>query len=422
VQQQPTELRKFLWRYGSDVDDGFAGFEILVSLFLRTRVNLLQGKSLQESLAMARRFSADQAMLLKKELRQKTPFSLLPPTDSLDTLRWQLTNEKSNDPLLIERMAALNEHWKGRPKEVIAVVDQATNTNPEIGALALTHLASIVDAKTFWAATQEFPKVRGALTRMRPELLDSAGLDTVDDSEVCELIAASGPFTDYLSPRILSRLLMRADPKCVQIGYRFFADRLQHVILGRMDAAKGTKGPKQLHSQWLGVLATSTDRTLRALREVAIQRTSTLAEVAAILNHDSGPVLEGGPDPWATALGMTTVDDSIEPDRQLFLVFLIAISLVKAVPSSCALAKFAFDEVHFDLSSQRMSWPANLMLQRHLPSLGWWNDWDKCMRLRAAIVNLFKWAGLGLDELLQVTSHSYIQAELTRLWNDKHWV
>jgi hypothetical protein len=132
-----------------------------------------------------------------------------------------------------------------------------------------------------------------------------------------------------------------------------------------------------------------------------------------MLEHDSGDVLRAGPLPWAAAL-RTAQDDVQGKRRQVLFAFLLAVAIEQPVPGCELLFERAFELVHDDLATSVLPAEAWEVLARHLPGVGWWDEWDACLRLRMGVVRAYVSGGLSPDSFRRLASDKWLSDALVR--------
>ena len=89
---EPSQFRRFLWRYGSDIKRGRDRYRFLAQFFLATRCPTLKGANLTQTLnnVVNALPDAEDGKLLKEDLLScgRSLYSLLPAADPIDTLSY----------------------------------------------------------------------------------------------------------------------------------------------------------------------------------------------------------------------------------------------------------------------------------------------------------------------------------------------
>ncbi len=72
-----------------------------------------------------------------------------------------------------------------------------------------------------------------------------------------------------------------------------------------------------------------------------------------------------------------------------FMTFILTIGFNNKEIEACKLVSLSFQDVYDAAALNELQYDSWRMLERHAPSVSWFRDWDKCERLRAALVNKF---------------------------------
>jgi hypothetical protein len=124
---EPSDFRRFLWRYGSDIRRGRERYRFLAQLFLTTRLRILEGADLAQTLdtVMDTLPDAEEGKLLKEDLLScgQSPYSLLPAADPIDTLGYLVGHsDLSALPSSLDAaFEAVRDLWTARPSEILTI-------------------------------------------------------------------------------------------------------------------------------------------------------------------------------------------------------------------------------------------------------------------------------------------------------------
>jgi GTPase-associated protein 1, N-terminal domain type 1 len=416
--RESTEFRRFLWRYGSDIQRGRERFQTLATIFAATRhQSSLSGSTLHGLLrTVAAAFpAARDGATLKQDLVAcgQSAFSFLPPADPLETLRFLILNAHEHLPAPPGEVFEAAATWGNRREEVISIALLAAEHPSAVSDTILRHLAVTMEPASFLEASISSPELRRRLVSLNPRLLLSDKVLDIPREELFSLLADAPDGASVVEP-LLQYLIHSDDAEVASEMYRRLPVlTTQLVMSGMRDSIEGSGKP--IGGAWTRLLRQSANEVLGKGFVEAARSTRLLAAIAAALSYDSPSVLRFGPMAWSRALAAAK-DDVQGRDRQMFLSFLLALGLANPTPESQALFELAFEEVHKDLSSSRLPNDAKSMLSRHLPVLSWWDQWDVCKRLRMGVVrSLTNNRSPTRAELTRLTSDRYLLEKLTEL-------
>ena len=418
---QPTEFRRFLWRYGSDIRRGRERFRFLAKLYLSTRIESLADGQLHDTLMQVSDALPilDEGRVLKDDLVScgRSQYSLLPPSDPLDTFQFFVRHSEVRGLPAppAEAFEALLDLWQDRSDEILSIAEQAAQSTSTLRETILKRLAGLVDPNRFLESTVNRPNLRGRLLHANPLLLDSDYLVLIPQPELSQLLALVSA-DESIAGRLISRLLVLDDQAVADEMLARFPEVTMRLAADRIERSMD-RGEGGVSAAWLRAIAARPTEFWQGGFVEAARSTRVLALFAEMLGHDSPVVLPAGPLPWALALGKAKDDVQGHP-RQVFLAFLLAVALVRPVPGCEPLFERAFEPIHADLWSSVLPYDASAILIRHLPDLYWWEQWDKCLRLRIAVVNAYVKGDLNPQSFRRLTPDRWLFERLVNLAGD----
>lgn len=192
-------------------------------------------------------------------------------------------------------------------------------------------------------------------------------------------------------------------PRCV---HHFGSLRVLQTISSQIDANPGGRRI----SDWLR--EASKDRTAVAqllADDIRLSKTF-LVMVAKTLDPDEVPN-DFGIDPWWTSIKQAS--GSIADKDSVFLnAYLLCRALGRHSRNAADLACLCFEATH--CAAERNELPSDIWhaLERHLPMVFFWSDWDYCPRLRAAVINMFVDRGLAPEKFADIVQDDNLFLEL----------
>jgi len=161
--------------------------------------------------------------------------------------------------------------------------------------------------------------------------------------------------------------------------------------------------PQALKPTWRRALASRPRTLLNWLRGVEAPHEATVAFVASLLDPNSQEVRSFGAHVWlrfaATAPHKLDHGDLIRT-----MAFSLALAFNNPGLGAEKLAAQVFETVHEAAENNELDDSSWLMLKNHVPSLSWWGDWDKCERLRRALVDKFIRYDWSIDGFLEAVN------------------
>jgi hypothetical protein len=148
--------------------------------------------------------------------------------------------------------------------------------------------------------------------------------------------------------------------------------------------------PANLRDRWIDALAARPDLIENFLKDVAIITPEILAGVSA--TYSPTRVTEGNfpLGKWLTALAAW--HSKFAPHLGATVEtcsFSLAIAFRHSGQLSADLCKLSFQNAHAAAAAQTMPYSAWSMLEALVPHISWLKDWDRCERMRRALINHF---------------------------------
>ncbi len=198
---------------------------------------------------------------------------------------------------------------------------------------------------------------------------------------------------DLVSPRIKSgelavadiiraMLEAKSDVLAEEISRQYRAEAIDAVLnwLNVSDAST-------LPDRWERVLSQQTDAVLHWLNNTETPHATTMALLTRLLDPHSPRVIKLGTQIW-----LPLVRSSSQLDEQALIkvmAFLLALSFNNPDTHAPELTAETFKPVHDAAAHERLPYQSWRLLMYQAPSHSWWGEWDKCERLRRALVDKF---------------------------------
>ena len=350
---EPSDFRRFLWRYGSDIRHGRDRYRFLAQLFLTTRLPILTDANLAQTLdtVIDALPDAEDGKLLKEDLLScgRSLYSLLPAADPIAALGYFVdhTDLSALASSLEAGFEAVRDLWAARPAEILTIAERAANKSSVIADELLDRLSAVAEPESFLALSREHPIVRERLLRANPALLDSPDLASVPMQELLDLLTVL-PDDEELVGRILDRLLFSDNRDAAAVFAYRFPDVTQDRVFDALVSELAGSGPRVPRAWPNAVRGHSPNLVSRMLGRS--KTTTALGALSGWLNLDVAAGLSASPTEWAAVLVRTEDDVSGQP-RQRLLAYLLALALARPSPGCEPLFEKAFESTHADIRS-----------------------------------------------------------------------
>lgn len=392
-ENRESDFRKFIWRYGAEVEAGRAAFKPLALIW-----QALQDKptvDLDTAVAVVDNFNPAIASLTQLVAQSVAQFSGDTGSFSLAVIEFLVRNMELVDEQIIERYsetiaAAI---WQLSPEYIwplfrsksvaarVIAVSAAKLIQPEV---ALNVAAGDVDL--FCSILEANPKLAtSSLIWKAPNPIPSRAAD---------IIRGYGePSKD-----VFSAMIEAENVDMPEIALGIFG---QAAVIAAVESYDSSGGRKQQNAlQWIVSAKKHPELLLTTVGKGLVRQVQTLAYIASLVSYRAAPIARNV-DEWACALD--AVKDCDNAGTLEFHAFLLARALSGTSPEPAKLVRFSFDMVHNALVLSRMDSDTWRMLKQELPSVWWWQDWDRAHRLRLGVVKFFINSDLSPKDFLEVT-------------------
>lgn len=143
-----------------------------------------------------------------------------------------------------------------------------------------------------------------------------------------------------------------------------------------------------LSPEWKYLIKKHPQITLAWLTNTIDPREYVIYLIITLLNPNSTDVIKEGASIWLN-LAQKMGGELSEEARIKTMAFLLALSFNNPKDGSDELVALSFEIVHDATANNKLGYHFWQYLETHLPSLGWWRNWDKCERLRQGLVESY---------------------------------
>ncbi len=414
--EAPTDLRRFLWRYGPDLPQGRAAVPFLSALFASTRQARFERGELRHVLAQVNDFlpALDDGRVLKNDLMAlgRPEYTLLPQGDAVDVLAFHATHPEAgvldggNLRDIVGRVAAV---------DLLTILQAAIKNQAPIAdtlpGLIVANARTDAQRIDLLQASMAFPATQNSLLTADPSLLDSDALSALPWETLTEALSRL-PADPELIRKLATRLIDRREPAIVTALADASITAVVDVLFERLTARFAHNGPAP-DAIWIDAVHARIENASPVRLLAKSQALSQVAACAELIYWDVSAALRTPLSAWAEALQDATDDLGGDTTRQLFC-FLLAVAIVRPAPGSEAIFECTFEPVH-DYLWGNWGNPAHFwQLDRVLPNLTWWQQWDSCRRLRQGVAVSYINGQLDPGSFLRLTSDRYLFAEIVR--------
>lgn len=385
-------LRGFLWEFGEDMQCGRAAFRPLVQTEAMVRDAQIQAKSVSDiTESIAELFPRpDDGVHLKRALLGLDDSSLrLDWKDSelilaLSTTKRYNAFRKTDLDISARAKIILEKDYEQLEQMVLQLLD--IELNP-IGVEFLGGVYQLLSAERASNLIKKNPRILESLFRLNPELATKPGIwRTLPNlrTQLFNAVVDSIESDDTLK-RVIAAILTSGSDLLAGSVLQAFQERAVFWILEWFDGQKQAKG---LTERWQEALSFLPSAMIGWLNQSPRPDVHTLALAASLLDPDSPIVVSGGSRAWLDLAAR----GANELDRRSWArsaAFLLSLGLNNPDAEAPQLVVSAFETIHEVLAKGELDHEVWLRIARHLPELPLWQHWDKCERLRQALLLSF---------------------------------
>lgn len=415
VANNPSDLRRFLWRYGADTHGNRHQLVSLTHIYRKMRAAENQHSLMGVVNEIAEFFpKLDDARLLKSDLTQpmNASYSLLPEIDHFEIVRGV---RSLKDPSSFPALGAVDRRtikvWiKERPLETAHLASDTADGEDDFATSLFDGISPLKNKDFVW---QLMPLSERAFVRASgssiAHLADDRTKNVRDETLISMLNATKAGDQDVKN--IVPFLMERESAELVKRLNDIDAAAVTVAVIET--ASKSDENAVQsVHPTWIECLKDNPTQILHYAQN-SVERRSQLLMCRYLLNADSRHT----PLPtWSKRLEVVANDLTDVTDLE-FSVFLLIQALRTPEKGADVILRNTFDAVYGALAANRLSFRTEMHLSDYLPSIGWFNNWDKCLRLKIAAVSVFKHLEMPKKKLLNITSKDQTRESLEEIWS-----
>ncbi len=282
--------------------------------------------------------------------------------------------------------------WNWEPQRLVSTIE----TSPSVcmiteRVLQVLHVTELIDG------LRRVPTLTAVALRYRPEILVEPAFWSHGASEVDEAFSVIAKSHDLQAAAVAAIMTANREDLAERTVREIGSFEMLRVIAAEF---AGERCEQHGLDKW--IVAATAD--LPAVAELLVgspaQSVTFLSAIARLLPPDAVPN-DFGTDPWLIASGRAT--GAIVEGGDLFLkAYLLSRALGPRSRNAAELAQIGFESTYLAAGADRLPEEVWRMLERRLPRSMFWFDWDRCVRIRTAVVDLFVDRDLAPDLFAQI--------------------
>nr|VFJ73575.1 MAG: hypothetical protein BECKFW1821C_GA0114237_10532 [Candidatus Kentron sp. FW] len=409
-----TGLRGFLRRVGGDMKKGREGFRPLCDLHRLSKTFSTRPEAIGEAVELLRtEFGSMQA----RTAHGLVADAGLKQAGKLDDAALDFVIERLDlvhDGTLSGNADSLGRAiWNRDPGRLIPLLDtggpRRMIAERALGLLPMNELTE--------GLRRFLPLAPYALAH-RPEIVGepvfwSTDAAIFDDAFADDAFTTISRSPQLQLPALAAMLRARRDDFSMRATREFGANQ---ILLAVAQEIFGDGESRRGLEQWIGAAVSDLPAIAQLLGGGTAFPRSLLVLIAHEIAPDALPSADGA-DPWLIA-----VRNAIGPVSKDSLLFLNAYLLSRALGSRslnpAELVQLTFDSIHRAVAGSFLPERAWHVLEHRLPSFWFWLDWDRCLRIRTAVVRLFVNRDLAPEIFTRITKNDALFKTLARSAGD----
>lgn len=413
-----SDFRRFIWKFGADMQQGRLHFRNLAQWYLKTRTERLSGQTLRTILDELSTLlpALEDGLTFKTHMvcTELDVFPLLPPRDPVSVLKY-FADEASLQSMPLPSDQTFEDMWRLWPShssDIFALAERAHYHPSGFGRRLIDRLLLTVNRASVLFDTRKFPRLRQELVRADPTLFDTDSLIRLPVTDLLDLLGLL-PTNPPLFGRVVTRLHAINNSDLAEAVFHRDPNQTLSTIVDAIER-EGTQLGSGPAEAWQSLIAMDPHRFLQNGLVEGTQSTRALLRYASLLAFESDAVVKFGARPWARALRVAS-DNVTGTDRQLLLGFLMGMALRDPKKGHEPLFETSFDSLHEDIRATRLPLLAYERFASLLPGVKWWQEWDICLRLRLAVVNAYVDHDLDPASFGRLSKRPWVQEELCKV-------
>lgn len=411
----PTHFRRFLWRYGADTGSKKEDLIKLAQLYELLFSRKSSASHTSQTLSRITHWypSQEAAGLLKREIMQPAAaeFSILPDLDQFEILQAAAKVQNLNALPEPEPVGPSEvQTWiRTHPVELAALLSKEASRRGPFAESLFDGIKPKENADFLWGLLEEseiaFVRASGRST----EHLAESRVDRLGDEALLSLLQNSQAKKSSVA-KVVPFIISRNRSDLVETVAEAVPETVTKSVVEGVSSSP-TETSLHIGDVWIEYVKDRPEWIINYAMNT-VKRRSQLLACRYLLNADKHHVPIAA---WAKRLEKTK-DDLPAANGLEFRVFLLVQALHEPSEGSEILVRDAFDAVYEALSDRKLAWRTENYLTDYLPNIGWYSNWDKCLRLKIAVVALWKGLNLPKRALGETTKSEQLKREMFEIW------
>ena len=278
----------------------------------------------------------------------------------------------------------------------------ASESITELGNEILVEICGTIEVDDLESVNQGRPGILNLIIKQNPSLATSPAIwkaNQIPQTEIFHALMSSKIDSSILRDAIGAILLSGRDD-VAECAFQY-GDRLVIPIIEWFrEKGSGLSRIPKLWRHYLALHANEAMEWLRAQSDIS----ALLPLLASSLPADAPAVMKFGLRKWLPAARRYNMSEG-DPNVSVG-AFYLALGLSNCQPAAMELVRVSFQAVHDAAAHGALDHDSWRPISDIAPPLHWWRDWDKCERLRAALLDKFASCKWPSTEMFRVITSS----------------
>lgn len=404
-----SSFRDLLWKLGEGIQEGRKAFRSIVDII--SAIVAIKNEDYQISYLtklISQLYPSCEDAISMKEAIYVGSFKLdkyLPIANEFELIKELSTTPYysafNNEYLNIqERVIKLWNIDKWEAKQLI--LDLINSELNPLGEELIKGIIARMDFTDIIEFIRERPNLLFLFIRNNPDLLTIKDMwDNYSEQgrEILETVKSSKNITETQRKNIVRTLFMEEINSLATDSVKVFKEDAVNSILDIYDNSLSGR-LNCVNTEWETALKIYPDLLLSWLKQ-SNPKILTTAFVATLLNPNSAEVINLGTKLWIPLIQKRKDNDLKDETWLDVMTFMLTLGFHNQDNNSVRLVSYSFEDVHDSIEQNELGFNSWQYLEKHVPSLSWWHNWDKCERLRRALVENFIRFSWPCDEFLR---------------------
>lgn len=409
-----NELGLFIKVYGPSLVQGRSGMLPLVSIFkMLASVTNVDGllhiidltltifPDKNDAKPLKNIFLGESQILPNCEslVEEESKLCYLATTKKLGSFEWELLTPANR---------FLNYFVADRMSCLLALNSCVINGINEIGQTVIENIAFLVNEADITTISKIARPLFVGIVLLNPNIATLSSFWEVSEAECRENIDIlfHPSIRDNVDWINVTKCMITADVKVPLQVVKRFGSEFVHLILN----IANDKIPVLLED-YRSILVQEPERIVSWLNMVGRISSGVLGTLPLLLDPN-GPAIEKLA-PEAYLKLRNAYERSLRTSIDIRSnTFLLVIALRSKQQESFGLMEVSFEPIYFAIYHNMLDYELWRQLEIHTPSLQWWKEWDKCKKLRKALVNKAILFGMTRSAFRRITSDSKLLSDL----------